>query len=202
MRNITIFTTVGSRRDTLESDATIWSELQNDLDQADIQHDGLKAIVASTQNTLESSNATLPEGDFTLMLMPTKVKSGTDYNAINYNDLRRLASSRGITDLNHPPTKAELVSALSDNDDDIMDDSEEVEIEVSVSPSVELGTPASSVTINLDSELAAIDTAVASIRSKMSGTTGTNTSIAIEIDPEIAALEREANSILENMEDY
>ena len=81
MREITIFSTKGSRRNVITSDAETWGELQETLDNQDIEYSGLKAIVSSTQNTLQSRQAVLPGNDFTLMLFPEKVKSGFKTNA-------------------------------------------------------------------------------------------------------------------------
>ena len=166
MRNITIFSTRGSRRNTIQSDATTWGELQADLSDAEVEYSGFKAIVSSTQNTLESLEAQLPEGDFTLMLIPGKVKSGTDYAAMRYNDLRRLATQRGIEGLNVPPTKEELIERLEENDDVIVDVEDEDFNEVSVSsePTVTVES------LNIETELDNITASVASSRRKLANT--------------------------------
>ncbi len=76
MRNILIYTTIGENEKTIQSQSTKWGALQRDLEGYGVQHDGMKAIVGETRNTLESSEAQLPEGDFTLYLMQKKSKAG------------------------------------------------------------------------------------------------------------------------------
>ena len=117
MRNILIYSTKGTRKQTIESAATTWGELQNQLAEMDFDFDGLKAIVADTQNTLESVEAKLPEGAFTLMFIVSKVKSGGDYDSMTYNELRRMVSERGLSSgTGSSPSKQTLISILEEDD--------------------------------------------------------------------------------------
>lgn len=75
-RKVTIYNTIGNNKTVIETSAGVWGGLQEDLSRAGIHFSGMKAIVGETQGTLESNQAVLPEADFTLFLMPQKVKSG------------------------------------------------------------------------------------------------------------------------------
>ena len=50
------------------------------LRQREINYDGMKMLVGETKNELSVDEATLPEGDFKLYLMPAKTKSGVDFD--------------------------------------------------------------------------------------------------------------------------
>lgn len=74
MRKITVVSTQTDDVFDIESSAETWGELmRNDR----LSGAGrMRAMVRETRNTLESPEAILPAGDFTLYLSPTKVKSG------------------------------------------------------------------------------------------------------------------------------
>lgn len=76
-RRIRVYNTVGQNNKVIESGAGTWGELQKDLNAHGISYDGMRVVVGETQNTLESSQAALPEGEITLLLMTKKVKSGS-----------------------------------------------------------------------------------------------------------------------------
>lgn len=76
-RTVTVYSTSGSSEgQTVATEATNWRSLQEDLGRASINYNGMKAIIGETKHTLESPEATLPEGDFRLFLMPVRTKSG------------------------------------------------------------------------------------------------------------------------------
>jgi hypothetical protein len=75
-RKITIYNTVGQNKQTLESSATTWGELQKELHAKNIETKNMKTVIGETQNSLESPQGSLMAGDFTLFMMPQKVKSG------------------------------------------------------------------------------------------------------------------------------
>lgn len=77
-RRVIVYSNIGDNVKEIMSNATVWEGLQGDLITANIPFSGMRAVVGSTQVTLESSQAQLPEGDFDLFLMPMKVKSGID----------------------------------------------------------------------------------------------------------------------------
>lgn len=76
-RTITIYNTVGQNKTTIESSALNWGQLQTELkEQKNITSNGMKVVIADTQNSLESPQAVLLDGPFSLLMMPQKVKSG------------------------------------------------------------------------------------------------------------------------------
>lgn len=79
-RRIRVYNTSGQNNKVIDSSATTWGDLKSDLDAHGISYSGMKVVVGETQNTLESVQAVLPEGEMTLFLMPQKVKSGSEYN--------------------------------------------------------------------------------------------------------------------------
>lgn len=76
MRQVTVYSTVGQNRKTLSTNVATWGELQNELVAESINFSGMKVVIGETQLTLESPQAILPDSDFTLFMMPQKVKSG------------------------------------------------------------------------------------------------------------------------------
>lgn len=76
-RTITIYNTVGQNKTTFESAALTWEALQKELkDEKGINTNGMKVVIGETQNSLESPQAVLLQGPFSLLMMPQKVKSG------------------------------------------------------------------------------------------------------------------------------
>ncbi len=96
-----------------------WKELadlimnQPELEVSDITK--MRAVVSSTENTLELPNAIIPEGPQKIFLFEAKVKSGVDYERMGYLDLRKLVKSKGLNEgLGSNPTKTELIDRLED----------------------------------------------------------------------------------------
>ncbi|MHA1814380.1 MAG: hypothetical protein ACTSX1_00090 [Candidatus Heimdallarchaeaceae archaeon] len=91
---------VTSQKDLIkvESDARTFGELKKGV--KEVKWDGMRVVERSTKNTLDMDEAILPAGDFTLFLVPEKVKSGAkagkkklkDVDGASYNDLRSHAS--------------------------------------------------------------------------------------------------------------
>ena len=79
MRKIKIYTTAGMPG-TIETNISTLGELKPLLRQREINYDGMKMLVGETKNELSIDEATLPEGDFKLYLMPAKTKSGVDFD--------------------------------------------------------------------------------------------------------------------------
>ena len=79
MRKIKIYTTAGMPG-TIETNISTLGELKPLLRQREINYDGMKMLVGETKNELSVDEATLPEGDFKLYLMPAKTKSGVDFD--------------------------------------------------------------------------------------------------------------------------
>lgn len=80
---------------TFEVNATTFGELKTELSSS-ISFDNKRAIVRETRVTLDSSQAVLPEGSFTLYLMPEKSKAGADWSSFSFHQLRSFCSSVGL----------------------------------------------------------------------------------------------------------
>lgn len=85
MRNVTVYSTNTQTKNIVQSSATTWGDLREELVNNGVRVEGMKAIVGQTQVTLESAEAQLLETDFILFLSPTKVKNGYDYD-YDYED--------------------------------------------------------------------------------------------------------------------
>lgn len=95
MKTIKVLSTKGKRVTNVETEATKWGQLQEDLKANGLEIEGMKAIVFENQTTLESPDAVLPVGlningtlieGFTLFLTPIKTKSGADVKS--YKELK------------------------------------------------------------------------------------------------------------------
>ena len=74
---------------SVETSATTWGQLQNDLSKNGISYSGMKSVIGESKLTLEADAAILPTEGFTLFLMPKKTKAGAiDINTAGYKDLR------------------------------------------------------------------------------------------------------------------
>ena len=102
-RVIRINTAATSDRISLDSAATTWGELQEEMlshPKAKLALEGdVKAIVRETRNTLESDEAILPNFDFQLFITVRKSKGGATsdkYTVMNKKELDALAKKLGI----------------------------------------------------------------------------------------------------------
>jgi hypothetical protein len=77
-RKVTIYSPAGKNANQLEIEGRTWKELQSVLSRNSVSYSGMKVVIGENRHTLESENAILPDGDFTLFLMPIKTKSGAD----------------------------------------------------------------------------------------------------------------------------
>ncbi|MHA1199671.1 MAG: hypothetical protein ACTSQF_10125 [Candidatus Heimdallarchaeaceae archaeon] len=99
-RKVTLKVTSQKDLIKIESDARTFGELKKGV--KEVKWDGMRVVERSTKNTLDMDEAILPAGDFTLFLVPEKVKSGgnkkagkkklKDVDGASYNDLRSHAS--------------------------------------------------------------------------------------------------------------
>ena len=90
-RKIKIYTTNGMPG-TIETNVSTLGELKPILRQREVNYDGMKLLVGETRNELSVDEATLPEGDFKLYLMPAKTKSGVDFDEME-ETLERIEST-------------------------------------------------------------------------------------------------------------
>jgi len=76
-REITIISTQGDNRIVLNSSATTWGALVSEINkEGTFNASDAKAMVRSVRTPLEHSTDALPEGDFSIFLTPSKIKSG------------------------------------------------------------------------------------------------------------------------------
>lgn len=76
-RIINVFSTqTNDKKEIKGSTATTWGQLKAEVERLGFSTSSMKVIVRESRVTLEDAGAQLPEGSFTLFLMPTKVKSG------------------------------------------------------------------------------------------------------------------------------
>lgn len=85
---VTVFSTKGQKKTTVESVSQVWGDLKQDLLNLGIETDGMKAIIGETQLSLESTGAILPDYNFTLFLSPVKVKSGGNVEEYSYKECK------------------------------------------------------------------------------------------------------------------
>ena len=72
-----------------------WGELKTLLDQENIAYSGMKVIVGETKNTIETDEAVLPAGDFTLYFMVKKSKAGKRKRGEINRDIKSLIERDG-----------------------------------------------------------------------------------------------------------
>lgn len=78
MRKIIVYSTLGKNAVEVNSQASEWAGVKAELKEFGVNYAGMKCVIGETRLTLESDKAIVPEGDFTLYLMPVKTKSGAD----------------------------------------------------------------------------------------------------------------------------
>lgn len=82
MRKVLVFSTKSNTTTSVETSATNWGELSTYLASKGLFNpSGMKAIETVTKATLEHKEAILPDGDFKLVLIPTKNESGVTIDA-------------------------------------------------------------------------------------------------------------------------
>lgn len=81
MRKVKVYSTAFGLK-AINSTATTWGELQDDLTTNNVTFSGMNAVENVNNSTLVLNEARLPEGEFVLMLTPQKTKSGSDYKIV------------------------------------------------------------------------------------------------------------------------
>lgn len=122
LRDVLVYNQPKQKFHTFQTATDKWSEIAEmikntpELEVANL--DAMRAVVASTQNTLELPNALIPEGNQKIFLFEAKVKSGaikkapSPFDQYTYNDLRKLAKDNEITGLGSNPLRDDLITAL------------------------------------------------------------------------------------------
>jgi len=75
-RQIQVFSTKTNKLVTVESDATTWGAFKSQI--SHLFQEEMVATIVHNKNQLLSNDAVLPEGDFKLVLTPSKTKSGSE----------------------------------------------------------------------------------------------------------------------------
>lgn len=75
-REITVVSTQGGARVVLRSEATSWGQLKNEINrEGSFNANEVNSLVRGG-GELNNDSDSLPEGDFTLFITPSKIKSG------------------------------------------------------------------------------------------------------------------------------
>ncbi len=75
-RKVTVVNPTTNQPVEIQTSATTWGQLQNDLATNNIPTSNMKGIVRETKVSLEATDAVLPEGEFSLFLFTAKNKAG------------------------------------------------------------------------------------------------------------------------------
>lgn len=120
MRTIRVISTQSDRAQSVESAASTWGELQSALSGIISNVNDMKAIVRETRVSLESPEAQLPEGNFTVILSMKKIASGneTRYSDSQLKELRTKLNNlfNDLLDEDENETPANGISAEEDRD--------------------------------------------------------------------------------------
>lgn len=120
MRTIRVISTQSDRAQSIESAASTWGELQSALSGIISNVNDMKAIVRETRVSLESSEAQLPEGNFTVILSMKKIASGneTRYSDSQLKELRTKLNNlfNDLLDEDDDESPANGISAEEDRD--------------------------------------------------------------------------------------
>ena len=99
MRKVKVYSTAFGLK-AINSAATTWSELQDDLTTNNVTFNGMNAVENVGNTTLVLKEAKLPEGEFVLMLTPQKTKSGSDYKLVR-NAIVEIITKYGVPAKEH-----------------------------------------------------------------------------------------------------
>lgn len=101
MRKVRIYSTTGQTNLQLEFQGTTFRELKELMSQNRVTYSGMKCVVGETKLTVEHDQALLPDGDFTLFIMPVKTKSGALSRSEAYAQIKSLIERDGDRARNH-----------------------------------------------------------------------------------------------------
>jgi len=120
MRTIRVISTQSDRARSIGSSASTWGELQSALSEIISNVNDMKAIVRETRVSLESPEAQLPEGNFTVILSMKKIASGneTRYSDSQLKELRTKLNNlfNDLLDEDEDENPANGISAEEDRD--------------------------------------------------------------------------------------
>lgn len=92
-RKISIYATSGKTDVSYDvsTDVTKWGELKEILEEkGGHTFENMQVVENIRRNTLDSPDAIIPEGDFTLYFRPIKTKSGADYSNSSYSEMKTI----------------------------------------------------------------------------------------------------------------
>lgn len=89
-RKVTVYSTKGKQMKEIETDATVWSQLKQEVENEGYDINNLHATENINRTDLAHKDAKLPEGEFTLFLRPKKTKSGLDVKGMGFKELRAI----------------------------------------------------------------------------------------------------------------
>ncbi len=151
MRKVKVYSTAFGLK-AINSAATTWSELQDDLTTNNVTFNGMNAVENVGNTTLVLNEARLPEGEFVLMLTPQKTKSGSDYKLVR-NAVVDIITRHGVPAKDHfnqgknytNKSTAELMGLIVLWNEKHSKSATPVtkSLEVPPAPKVEISTPAS-----------------------------------------------------------
>jgi len=151
MRKVKVYSTAFGLK-AINSAATTWSELQDDLTTNNVTFNGMNAVENVGNTTLVLKEAKLPEGEFVLMLTPQKTKSGSDYKLVRAKVVE-IITKYGVPAKEHfnqggrnytNKSTAELLGLISLwNEKHSKSATSVVKVEGVVTPKLEVITPAS-----------------------------------------------------------
>jgi len=138
-RVVTIFSSKGKKQ-KIETDVTTWGALKP-LVEEHFNLDNLQATENINKTTLENSQALLPATNFVLFLRAIKTKSGVDYSAMSFTDLRACLNDADKEELARTTGKnwtrvkrADIESLLNNKDSNFASNVKEVETVVEEIP--------------------------------------------------------------------
>jgi len=121
-----------------ETEAQTFGELKEEPKASNLFGGNIRVIVRQNRNELTMDKSKLPDGDFTLIIVADKVKSGTDeYDEMGYHALRQECIDRGFDTekYNGPGVTMNIMRAhLRDDDqnstssDDLVSDAPETAV--------------------------------------------------------------------------
>lgn len=124
-----------------ETEATTWGVLKEELGDQVLNYEGspMKAVLRGqdgTRNTLVDNNTLLPEGDFAILLVPEKVKSGDRivYNTGVFKDMRTKMNKLFDFMIEATEKGGEIIFSDDDEETISVDTAEAPEEEIVVDP--------------------------------------------------------------------
>jgi hypothetical protein len=101
---VTVFSTGGKTGIDINTEATTWKQLKQELSKVGVSTSGMKAVVGQSKVSLEHEDAQIPQQDFTLFMLPVQTKSGysipdaATIEAMPYGMLRNLLKDIAAAD--------------------------------------------------------------------------------------------------------